>query len=82
MLIIENLSLDEKTKLKRKIGLHQWITAGGQIYRVKNMTTVHIENLINCWHGKGRTFISPTYLGGKEKWLEILNLELYFRKQN
>lgn len=59
---------------------HIWITAEKIKIPVKNMTTNHIKNCINCLHGLGKSIIPDGYLGGKEKWLSIFNKELVTRQ--
>lgn len=53
-----------------------WITTRGQSTPVTQMTTQHIKNTINCWHGNGKTKFPRNFRGGKNKWLGILNREL------
>lgn len=59
---------------------HVWITATRKRLFVKQMTTQHIRNCINCWNGKGKLKIPNGYLGGKEKWLRIFQNELTQRQ--
>ena len=56
-----------------------WVTARGIGIPVKGMSTGHINNTIKCFNGEGFNNISPNYLGGKEKWLNIFNNELVNR---
>lgn len=56
-----------------------WVTAYKRKIPVKNMSTTHIKNCINCFNGTGNSNIPNDYLGGKEKWLKIFNHELSIR---
>ncbi len=62
--------------LDRKI----WITAQKAKIPVREMTSKHIKNCINCWNGEGRLHIPIGYLGGKIKWLKIFEDELTKRQ--
>lgn len=58
----------------------RWITAKHKAIFVREMSTNHIQNCINCWNGKGKSRVPTGYLGGKEKWLKIFNQELLNRQ--
>jgi hypothetical protein len=62
--------------LDRKV----WITAQKVKIPVREMSSKHIKNCINCWNGKGRLHIPIGYLGGKIKWLKIFEDELTKRQ--
>ncbi|MEK6828916.1 MAG: hypothetical protein AABY15_02235 [Nanoarchaeota archaeon] len=55
---------------------HTWVTARGIEISVKEMSTNHINNCINCFNGNGNMHIPSDYLGGREKWLGIFSREL------
>ena len=59
---------------------HVWITAKRERVFVRDMTTSHIRNCINCLNGTGNMRIPFGYLGGTEKWLKIFNNELQNRQ--
>lgn len=58
---------------------HIWITARHKKIPVKSMSTIHIQNCINCLNGTGNMIIQEGYLGGKEKWIKIFTQELISR---
>lgn len=70
----------QKTEIQSLIKNHLWITAKKVKIFVKEMTTSHIKNCINCWEGKGKTKIPADYLGGKDKWIDIFSKELLNRQ--
>ncbi len=59
--------------LNRKI----WITSTKNKIHVKNMTSSHIENCINCFNAKEQVF---SELINKDAWLKVFNDELNSRK--
>ena len=72
-----NLSPEQ---VKESLDNHVWVTARKKRIPVREMSTSHIKNCIRCLEGKGKLKIPATYLGGKEKWLEIFNEELTKRQ--
>jgi len=60
-------NFEQLKEVEALIENHIWITATRKHLFVRNMTTKHINNCINCWNGKGRMHIPVGYLGGKEK---------------
>jgi hypothetical protein len=58
-----------------------WITARKVRIPLREMTTSHIKNCINCFNGLGQTRIPPGYNGGKEKWLTLFRTELTARHE-
>lgn len=71
--VVTNIQTEDATKN------HVWVTARGLDIPVKEMSTNHIKNTINCWNGDGNMRIPKDYLGGKDKWLKIFSNELASR---
>ena len=65
-----------KVEFKVDFEDHVWETAMGIEIPVRNMSTNHINNCINCFNGNGNMRIPNDYLGGKERWLGIFSREL------
>lgn len=62
-----------------KIKLPVWVTANGVHIPVEEMTPSHIRNTIRCLEGRGGIRIPDLYIehmGGRDRWLKILNTEL------
>lgn len=76
---IIKIGFDTKPK-NLSVEPHIWVTARGIEIPVPSMSTLHINNCIACWEGRGNMEIPKDYLGGKQKWLEILNQELIKRQ--
>lgn len=72
-------SFQVETEVQALIENEVWRTADGRKIAVAQMTTGHINSCIKCWNGEGSMKIPPSYLGGKEKWLEIFERELLRR---
>lgn len=57
-----------------------WVKADGTVVPVCCMTPSHIRNTIACLKGDGFSQIPDSYLGGKEKWIAVLEEELRQRQ--
>lgn len=69
-------TLLQQHEIDELIENHIWITADRIKIPVSQMSTSHIQNCIKCFNGQGKSYISPSYLGGKNKWLDVFNREL------
>lgn len=57
-----------------------WTTGTGRSVSIRNMTTTHIQNTVNCLEGRGETIIPDPYLGRSHyEWMTIFNFELNLR---
>ncbi len=59
-----------------------WITANDNHIPVSQMSNEHINSVIDCFNGIGNVRIPIDYLGGKDKWIDILSSELLRRLNN
>jgi|SRR5690606_8587845 len=71
---------EQKSEIDNILDRKVWITAQRIKIPVREMSTKHIKNCINCWNGKGKLHIPNSYLGGKTKWLKIFEDELINRQ--
>lgn len=72
-------SYAQKKEISTLLDRHIWVTARRMKINVREMSTAHINNCINCFNGKGSMRIPEDYLGGREKWIKIFNNELINR---
>lgn len=56
--------------------IEMWVDVKGREHDVKDMSDKHIQNVIKCFEGIGRTNLD-NYLGGPKKWLPI-----FYKEQN
>ena len=60
----------------------KWVTKRGKKYKISNMSTAHILNVINCLNGLGYLTIPNPYKGRtKDEWRQIFNQELRRRNE-
>ncbi len=76
--IIDELNSEQiKKKYADLLNNKIWTTSTNKKIYVKNMTTSHIENCINCFNAKKQVF---SELINKDGWLKVFNDELNNRK--
>lgn len=73
-------TLPQEQEIEKLIHNEVWVTARKEQMYVREMSTSHIQNCINCWNGIGKSKIPANYLGGKKKWIRIFEDELTKRQ--
>ncbi len=54
-----------------------WKTYHGMYVLIEDLTLDHINNILNCLHGRGNMSIPENYLGkSHDEWIKIMNEQL------